>query len=637
MKHHCNLLVFALLFLSNSIWAKDKLKYPVDEIPKALLSNAHAVVRYQSSTTEYVSASRMASKQTIAITILKESALELSYFTEGYTKLYKIEDIEGAVYDRAGKRIKRFKQDDIIDRSAISEASLYDDTRVKLIDPQCTDYPFTVEYSYSMKMNNSYIWPSWSLYKGMNVSVQESVVSYKVPQDYNFRYKVSNFDQEVQISEEDDCKTYTWKAQNYAAPTFEPLSPPVSIWAPNIDVAPSYFELKGYNGNLESWKGFGDFCYSLIEGRDNIPEETINEIGQSLTDEMTDYEKISKIYEFSQKKNRYISIQEGIGGQQPFDAETVDRLSYGDCKALTNYIMSILNHFGYKSHYTIVSAGEDNTKIDPEFVADNFNHVFLNVELPKDTLWIECTNSHSPCGYISDFTDDRNVLVVKNGNSELIKTPSYSAEENRQAINAIVNLNSDGYAEANVRASYKGALYGNEFWLTTLDEQDRKKHITNSIDIPTFKIDKYDIDVIKKRSPELHKTIDLILPDFATKMGTRLLLKTNKVNDFSTIPAYARNRKNPVYIRHNYSECDTLTYNIPENMQIESIPKDVNVDTPYGRYCCSIKNMNNQLIVYRYLEINKGMYPKEEYNIFREFLEKIATADKATTILIPKT
>ncbi|WP_430815257.1 DUF3857 domain-containing protein [Carboxylicivirga sp. RSCT41] len=637
MKLHYNLILFLLLLVVNGAAASGNLKYPVDEIPESLLANAHAVVRYQSSATEYLGPNRIVSKQKIAITILKESALELSYFSEGYTKLFKIENIDGAVYNSSGKRIKRIKQEDIIDRSAISDISLFEDSRVKLIDPKCTDYPFTVEYSYTLKINNSFLWPGWSLYSGMNVSVQQSDVSYKVPRNYNFRYKVSNFDQEVIISEDEGSKTYTWKAENYQAPTFEPLSPPASLWAPTIQVAPSRFQLKGYDGNMETWKEYGDFCYSLIEGRDNIPEETINEIRELFTDEMTDYEKISKVYEYSQKKNRYISIQEGIGGQQPFDAKTVDRLSYGDCKALTNYMMAILNHLGYKSHYTIVSAGDDNSMIDPEFVVDNFNHVFLNVELPNDTIWIECTSSHSPCGYISDFTDDRNVLVVKKGGSELIKTPSYSAAENRQTTRATINLDDDGYAEATVTTSYSGALYSSQFWLTTIDEQDRKKHITKSIDLPNFRVEKYEIDAIKKRQPELHKNIELILPDFATKMGKRLLLKTNRVNDFTTIPAYARNRKRPVYIRHNYSECDTFVYNLPENLQIESTPKDVSLDTPYGNYRCSIKKVDKQLIVHRYLEISKGTYPKEEYNSFRDFLEKIATADKATTILTPKT
>src|SRR3546814_20146460 len=61
---------------------------------------------------------------------------------------------------------------------------------------------------------------------------------------------------------------------------------------------------------------------------------------QLVSDADSDREKAARIYHYMQQKNRYVSIQVGIGGLQPMFAEEVDRLSYGDCKGLANYTRS---------------------------------------------------------------------------------------------------------------------------------------------------------------------------------------------------------------------------------------------------------------------------------------------------------
>jgi hypothetical protein len=65
-------------------------------------------------------------------------------------------------------------------------------------------------------------------------------------------------------------------------------------------------------------------------------------------------EKVRTLYNYMQQRTRYVSIQVGIGGWQPFLASVVDEKGYGDCKALAHYMKSILDAVGIRSVYTLV-------------------------------------------------------------------------------------------------------------------------------------------------------------------------------------------------------------------------------------------------------------------------------------------
>jgi len=67
-----------------------------------------------------------------------------------------------------------------------------------------------------------------------------------------------------------------------------------------------------------------------------LPETTKQKVTELTKNAKSREEKARLLYEYVQNKTRYISIQLGIGGFQPFEARVVDETGYGDCKALSN-------------------------------------------------------------------------------------------------------------------------------------------------------------------------------------------------------------------------------------------------------------------------------------------------------------
>ena len=80
----------------------------------------------------------------------------------------------------------------------------------------------------------------------------------------------------------------------------------------------------------------------MQKGRDILPEETKLKV-QELTKGMTDpVAIIGVLYNYLQQNTNYVGIQLGIGGWQTYDETYVTTKKYGDCKALSNFMISLL-------------------------------------------------------------------------------------------------------------------------------------------------------------------------------------------------------------------------------------------------------------------------------------------------------
>lgn len=334
-----------------------------------------------------------------------------------------------------------------------------------------------------------------------------------------------------------------------------------------------------------------------------------------------------------QSHTRYISIQKGIGGIQPISAQTVANTGYGDCKALSNYMKSILKYAGVNSYYTLVNGGSKDYSFDLNFVHDYFNHVILCVPLETDTIWLECTNQTSPFGFMGSFTDDRIALLVKEDCSELRHTPIYNKDKNTITRKCKINVLPDRVGTASIVSYYSGLEYDERHNIAINDQEEQKKLITENLKIQDFIINNFNCSATDGPDPVLKEELKLTLNNYYSITGNRLFLPLNLLDKLTYIPQRLDKREVAIFNDYEFTYIDSVVYELPEDYEIEALPKDLELNTSYGTYSTMLILNGKDLTYIRKLQLNIGRYPASEYESFIAFFSKIRNNDKSMLVL----
>ncbi len=620
-------------FLAMSSFAQ-KQNYAVTDIPKSLLKS-DAVVRDYSMNYDIKSPSKATLKEHRVITLMDDDS-NLNLLAIGYDKFRKIESISGRLYDASGKFIRKISKKEITDRSMVSDFSIYEDDRVKYVEINHSQYPYTVEYEYEVSFRGIRSYPDWSpQFNDYGVAVEASSYRIAVPEDMDIRYQSSNFEPDFEESNEGGAKVYQWQITDLKPLRQELYAPARADIFPVVRVSPTVFSIDGQKGDMSTWQSFGKFMYDLNEGR-GIPTEKTYRVVQSLTKDLnTNKEKIAALYKYLRETNRYVSVQLGIGGWQSFDTEYVEKNKYGDCKALSYYMKAMLEAAGIKAHTALIESGKYPEKIDNDYVHSAFNHMILYV--PEEDVWLECTASYQPSGYLGTGTENRKALLVTPEGGQLVETPKTSPENNVGNALIKVKLDEAGSAKISVRSTKTGSQ---QSWhrsaKNTFSEKELKDELQESLEaLPSFSIDKQEI-ILDENAPSCEYNYDLSVRKLATVQGKRLFIRPNVIHQYRSVPDREEERKQRIVNHRGRSSKDRIEIELPEGYVAESLPEKVELQTDFGTYQSTCELSGNQLIYQRHLTINNYDLPPEKYQDMFDFYNQIKKSDMMKAVFVKK-
>ncbi len=561
----------------------------------------------------------------------KSNANRLVVFYDSESKITKL---RATVYDKFGVEAKVYKLNDFEDYSAVSGYSIYEDNRVKVLNILSSSYPYTIEFEYTRKQKGigHVMFPSWTA-QGYNQSVEKASFIVDVPVGFPFNFKQFNLEQKPQIKEADGHKQYQWQVADLPAVVKEDNGPVKLDILPAVYTSPERFKTEGYTGSMATWQDYGKFIYQLHADRDALPDDLAAKVKDITAGLSTDREKIVALYRFMQQNTRYVSVQLGIGGWQPFSSEYVYQNGYGDCKALSNYMHAMLKQVGISSYPTLIFNGEPPYEIDEAFTRPNFNHEILYV--PSEDMWLECTSSFNPPNYLGKGNADHPVLLITPEGGQLARTPALSVDENLENHLVQINLSEDGQATVTFAGTYAG---GDHEWCRwaefAANSKDREDLLREQTALPNFNIISLDIkNSITEPTAAVNYSVEV--PRYAARAGKRMFVPINPINPRDYVPAVVDNRRYPIRIRYGFTELTRIEFQLPKDFKLEGLPiKEEEVTSSFGSYTVSTRMEGDKLVYTRRFRIEPTSLPASEYEQYRDFYLQVAKLDGAKMVLV---
>jgi len=607
--------------------------YAISQIPKSLLEDANAVIRNSERkvTLESRNSFRMLEKNVISV--FNREGLKCIMNSIPYDDFVKVNSVSVSIYDRNGEKIVKFKKKDFQDLSATGN-DMYSDNRILELQFIVPEYPFTYEIEYELKSSNTVLLPFFDPSPYYDVSTQKA--SYYLENNKQIPIKKREYKlEEFKIEKSQNSGQISYVASNIPAMEQEYLSPSPEEFSPFVIFSPVEFSLAGKEGTVLDWDQFANWTNNtLLNQKNELSESTLNDLKEITRTATSTREKIRLIYEYMQSKTRYISVQVGIGSWKPMKSMDVDKLGYGDCKALTNYMRTLLKSQGIESYYTIVKAGYMAKDIDENFPTLQGNHVILTVPIEEENLFLECTSQSLPFNFLGTHTDNRKVIAIKPEGSEILRTHNYTPEQNKSSLKSKVTFSESFEANATLEIVSEGLKYASKFELEEANNINTDKYYQkvwghlNNLSVENLEY------VNQKDKIQFSEILTLNFNNYISKMGNRILFQPNIFSRYPIIPDLDRDRKLPLKIRRGETYIDEVEIILPENIAPTSNFEDIQYKSEFGEYTLNLKVLEDgTLLLKRFLQLYSGEHPISAYAEYVSFIRKIIKADHSKIII----
>ncbi|MEQ9308472.1 MAG: DUF3857 domain-containing protein [Balneolaceae bacterium] len=599
---------------------------------------ANSTVRTSDITLDVIDPSKAVYTVKEATTIYNKDDKDLATVVLDYGEFKSIDYLKANIVNNKGEVVRSYSIKDAQDYSTAWGSTFLSDVRLKVLELPYSTFPYTVEVEYRQTYNGLLNLPDWRP-QMLGQSVESARFTLIDRQNSGVRYFNKNIEVEPTISTFNQTKTYSWEIGMKLPVKREGYGPPSSDLLPHILIAPGSFEMDNSRGNASTWKNFGLWYYELGKNTRELPLAAKEEIDALISGVNSEEEKVEILFNYLQEKSRYVSIQLGIGGWKPYSADYVFNNSYGDCKALTNYMQAVLEYVGIKAESVLIKNGVNEASMEVDFPNNQFNHVIIRVTLVNgDIIWLECTSKYLPPNHIGAGNSGKNALLITPDGGEVIQTPENMYSDNKSERYWRFVVSETGVAEVNATIRNEGILQDDLMYaILPVSEKERVDWLEGTLEVDNSKILDYDFSKISEVDEYASYNFKARLENYIQTSSKRLYIPVNKMNRWRFSISENEKREQPLLLPYTFVESDSIVIEIPEGFNIEAAPSNVEYSHPFGEFKATFEEKNEREIIYkRYFALMSKTIKPNDYQEIKGFFTKVRSADLQQVVLVRK-
>ena len=291
----------------------------------------------------------------------------------------------------------------------------------------------------------------------------------------------------------------------------------------------------------------------------------------------------------------------------------------------------MLEAVGIPSNYVVIST--KNERLFSDFANEQqTNHVILQVPLPNDTLWLECTNTELPFGYMHEGIVGHDALVCDENGGRLVRLPAYPDSLNLESYNVHVALSSNGQSAVSVCRTSNLLQYEFQSNFVKKDVNQQKDDLRKQISLNQAVVSDIHFKEYKTQHPSLVVNYKLDALYGHTNLS-RLFIPLNPFRKPLYIPTKNNQRTQNICIERGYYDRDTINVVIPKGYVVEGVLPSIDLKTEFGDFTSSVIVRGDTVEIVQALLLHKGLYDKEKWNDFVLFCEAVKKHYTHTIVL----